>query len=199
MCGSNHGGGGTDAPCDTGNRRDGKLSAVQQGYFIFWFQRWYFSSVFCNGSPAVAEKAGHFRDQKASVKYGGCHDKAWCIRQKADGGGTWALRELRLYQGVRRPYQYYAWGLYCTYYGVCRIWQRYDQGFPQHCAAVPGAAGYDVYRQWGETAAQGNHKGLLRYLYQGVYEISWGTGQAVTDHDDVFQFWVYGCGGAGGN
>lgn len=31
---------------------------------------------FCNGSPAVAEKAGHFRDQKASVKYGGCHDKA---------------------------------------------------------------------------------------------------------------------------
>ena len=20
-----------------------------------------------------------------------------------------------------------------------------------------------------------------------------------TDHDDVFQFWVYGCGGAGGN
>ena len=31
--------GGTYAPCDTGNRRDGKLSAVQQGYFIFRFQR----------------------------------------------------------------------------------------------------------------------------------------------------------------
>lgn len=35
-----------------------------------------FHLFFAMAVQQSAEKAGHFRDQKASVKYGGCHDKA---------------------------------------------------------------------------------------------------------------------------